>query len=120
MGRGASRAAALTTPTGGYQGSSEGVESSALGGTRTPNLLIRSQMLYPLSYERGPIKCSGRRLARSRRHRLRQDGGMDDVKHHRHDPEGRHAHHNRGGEGGQAARVEPEPATAQPPDDPLD
>ena len=24
----------------------------ALGGTRTPNLLIRSQMLYPLSYER--------------------------------------------------------------------
>jgi hypothetical protein len=28
-------------------------ESGALGGTRTPNLLIRSQMLYPLSYERG-------------------------------------------------------------------
>ena len=26
--------------------------SCALGGTRTPNLLIRSQMLYPLSYER--------------------------------------------------------------------
>ncbi len=25
---------------------------SALKGTRTPNLLIRSQMLYPLSYER--------------------------------------------------------------------
>ena len=25
---------------------------SALGGTRTPNPLIRSQMLYPLSYER--------------------------------------------------------------------
>ena len=25
---------------------------SALGGSRTPNLLIRSQMLYPLSYER--------------------------------------------------------------------
>ncbi len=25
---------------------------SALGGTRTPNLLIRSQMLYPLSYKR--------------------------------------------------------------------
>jgi hypothetical protein len=24
----------------------------ALGGTRTPNLLIRSQMLCPLSYER--------------------------------------------------------------------
>jgi hypothetical protein len=28
-------------------------DSGALGGTRTPNLLIRSQMLYPLSYERG-------------------------------------------------------------------
>ena len=25
---------------------------SVLGGSRTPNLLIRSQMLYPLSYER--------------------------------------------------------------------
>ena len=25
---------------------------SALGGSRTPNLLVRSQMLYPLSYER--------------------------------------------------------------------
>ncbi len=24
----------------------------AFGGIRTPNLLIRSQMLYPLSYER--------------------------------------------------------------------
>ena len=29
------------------------VDLGALGGTRTPNLLIRSQMLYPLSYERG-------------------------------------------------------------------
>ena len=28
------------------------VSTSALGGTRTPNLLIRSQVLYPLSYER--------------------------------------------------------------------
>ena|SRR5215472_15619254 len=27
-------------------------ELGALGGTRTPSLLIRSQMLYPLSYER--------------------------------------------------------------------
>jgi hypothetical protein len=26
--------------------------AGALGGTRTPNLLIRSQMLYPLSYKR--------------------------------------------------------------------
>jgi hypothetical protein len=30
----------------------------ALGGTRTPNLLIRSQMLYPLSYERKPYRPS--------------------------------------------------------------
>ena len=29
---------------------------SALGGIRTPNLLIRSQMLYPLSYERRASK----------------------------------------------------------------
>jgi hypothetical protein len=28
------------------------VTRGALGGIRTPNLLIRSQMLYPLSYER--------------------------------------------------------------------
>ncbi len=27
----------------------------AFGGIRTPNLLIRSQMLYPLSYER--VNC---------------------------------------------------------------
>src|SRR6476659_9009297 len=31
--------------------------SSALGGIRTPNLLIRSQMLYPLSYERSALVC---------------------------------------------------------------
>ena len=29
-----------------------GASVGALGGIRTPNLLIRSQMLYPLSYER--------------------------------------------------------------------
>src|SRR5215472_1534535 len=29
-----------------------GLLPGALGGTRTPSLLIRSQMLYPLSYER--------------------------------------------------------------------
>ena len=42
-----------------------GLWPGALGGTRTPNLLIRSQMLYPLSYERsycsilhsGPSHC---------------------------------------------------------------
>ena len=32
---------------------------SALGGTRTPNPLIRSQMLYPLSYERLSPHISG-------------------------------------------------------------
>ena len=35
-------------------------ETGALGGTRTPNLLIRSQMLYPLSYER---RCGGQSTA---------------------------------------------------------
>ena len=34
-------------------GGQRACELGALGGTRTPNLLIRSQMLYPLSYERG-------------------------------------------------------------------
>src|SRR5690349_12687441 len=33
---------------------------SALGGIRTPNLLIRSQMLYPLSYERRTSESTGR------------------------------------------------------------
>ena len=41
--------------------------TGALEGTRTPNLLIRSQMLYPLSYERmfsgsqysAPASCRG-------------------------------------------------------------
>ena len=33
---------------------------SALGGTRTPNLLIRSQMLYPLSYKREEEKTKAR------------------------------------------------------------
>ena len=37
-------------------------DMSALEGIRTPNLLIRSQMLYPLSYERSlsSIRCSAR------------------------------------------------------------
>ena len=34
-------------------------ELGALGGTRTPNLLIRSQMLYPLSYERSRSPLTG-------------------------------------------------------------
>ena len=36
-------------------------DGGALGGTRTPNLLIRSQMLYPLSYERRACLDSVRR-----------------------------------------------------------
>jgi hypothetical protein len=38
----------------------------ALGGTRTPNLLIRSQVLYPLSYERNrrPVSHTGAGLCR--------------------------------------------------------
>ena len=34
-------------------------DAGALGGIRTPNLLIRSQMLYPLSYERWAEKVYG-------------------------------------------------------------
>jgi hypothetical protein len=34
---------------------SKASDLGALGGTRTPNLLIRSQMLYPLSYERSAV-----------------------------------------------------------------
>jgi hypothetical protein len=41
--------------------SGEACELGALGGTRTPNLLIRSQMLYPLSYERRACLDSVRR-----------------------------------------------------------
>jgi hypothetical protein len=35
------------------------VSFGAPGGTRTPNLLIRSQMLYPLSYGRSPRRPAG-------------------------------------------------------------
>jgi hypothetical protein len=48
--------------------------SGALGGTRTPNLLIRSQMLYPLSYERShcsilhPERSPGVLTAHARAH----------------------------------------------------
>jgi hypothetical protein len=42
-----------------------GLLPGALGGTRTPNLLIRSQMLYPLSYERN--HCSILHFESSRR-----------------------------------------------------
>jgi hypothetical protein len=42
-----------------------GDSGGALGGIRTPNLLIRSQMLYPLSYERWAspsLTCPGGRV----------------------------------------------------------
>jgi hypothetical protein len=42
--------------------SGEAADLGALGGTRTPNLLIRSQMLYPLSYERRRTSHSVRHL----------------------------------------------------------
>jgi hypothetical protein len=42
--------------------SREACDLGALGGTRTPNLLIRSQMLYPLSYERRLTSDSVRHL----------------------------------------------------------
>ena len=40
----------VRAPLSGYD--SNQTRQSALEGIRTPNLLIRSQMLYPLSYER--------------------------------------------------------------------
>jgi hypothetical protein len=42
----------LSTAARSYDGTMTRTFVSALGGSRTPNLLIRSQMLYPLSYER--------------------------------------------------------------------
>lgn len=44
---------------------------SAPEGIRTPNLLIRSQMLYPLSYGRLFFSC--RSVFRSRTQRRRED-----------------------------------------------
>jgi hypothetical protein len=41
--------------------------ASAPGGSRTPNLLIRSQMLYPLSYRRRQPMLPRRRCAQERR-----------------------------------------------------
>ncbi len=55
----------LHEPTGTTEGALENQgtpwSGGALGGTRTPNLLIRSQMLYPLSYERRACLDSVRR-----------------------------------------------------------
>ena len=53
------------SPCWSWQGASD---LGALGGTRTPNLLIRSQMLYPLSYERwcvASLRHSGSTLDQS-------------------------------------------------------
>ena len=41
---------------------------SAPGGIRTPNLLIRSQMLYPLSHGRSVPRQPGGRTKRAYRH----------------------------------------------------
>ena len=43
----------------------------ALGGIRTPNLLNRSQMLYPLSYERAMHQCSNEGVEHETLHPLR-------------------------------------------------
>ena len=48
---GAGRRAQQETP-GGAESHSPGVLTRAPGGIRTPNLLIRSQVLYPLGYKR--------------------------------------------------------------------
>jgi hypothetical protein len=48
-----------------------GLLPGALGGTRTPNLLIRSQMLYPLSYERGPKQYTAASALTARGERAR-------------------------------------------------
>src|SRR5215469_13567727 len=48
---------------------------SALGGTRTPNLLIRSQMLYPLSYERMRLLSLRHRTGGLRAWRYMRHGG---------------------------------------------
>jgi hypothetical protein len=57
-----------------------GLRICALGGIRTPNLLIRSQMLYPLSYERRTTSSNdtwrGRMFAnRPQRGRCSADAG---------------------------------------------
>ena len=43
------------------------LNQSAPGGIRTPNLLIRSQMLYPLSYGRGRLESRPRNYTSARR-----------------------------------------------------
>ena len=50
----------------------------ALGGTRTPNLLIRSQMLYPLSYERRYCSILHSESMRVRA-RAAEDAGIGDL-----------------------------------------
>ena len=53
-------------------------DSGALGGTRTPNLLIRSQMLYPLSYERRYCSILHSESMRVRA-RATKDAGIGDL-----------------------------------------
>ncbi len=53
----------------------------ALGGTRTPNLLIRSQMLYPLSYERRLTSDSVRHLQADVRISVRLDASVANPVH---------------------------------------
>jgi hypothetical protein len=48
----------MTTPTASRR-AEVAVNLGALGGTRTTSLLIRSQMLYPLSYERWRVTVYG-------------------------------------------------------------
>src|SRR4051794_20332311 len=57
---------ALTRSAAG-QGLVVAVSTSAPEGIRTPNLLIRSQMLYPLSYGRSPREPGARRRTRAYR-----------------------------------------------------
>ena len=49
----------FTAPGRVVRGSESSNLGGALGGIRTPNLLIRSQMLYPLSYERLWVEWPG-------------------------------------------------------------
>ena len=56
------------------------VNIGALGGTRTPNPLIRSQMLYPLSYERLSPHISGELNAWLRANFVERVDGMVNIK----------------------------------------
>lgn len=53
----------------------------ALEGTRTPNLLIRSQMLYPLSYERIAVWLKTTLRARPRNDKLADGACITSIVH---------------------------------------